>query len=587
MAATDPLTSVPRRISMRPARTLWIGISTVVLCLSAVFAGNPATEEQGDDAPLPAHQVQIAEPAVYQWVFGNASDAEAARKQLRAILQKKIAIVDHMCKLTDAQKEKLELAGVGDNKRLVDRVEKLGLQFQRVRNDPGKVNELRLKAEPLRVGQLGIFKDDSLFIKELAKLLTAEQLTRYEPLRVIIHAGGLIQTRQRRSEEGLAVLLTGTTIANDDLAHLKEIPNLQDLSLGGTRVTDAALPHLKDLSSLYLLSLFHTNVTDAGLVHLKELTGLQDLSLTAAPVTGAGLAQLKGLTKLEYLALNQTQVNDAGLAYLQGLTGLRGLALDSTPVTDKGLTCLTSLTSLQQISLTNTHVTNAGVAELKRALPGLAVDRGRGGFNPVGAVQLMRPAVGLESKTVRKELKLTDEQEHKALAIIEKICQARKKAGFDGREFSGMSNQDREARLAEFQKTVDAANDEATGLLTDEQIARFNQIRIWIAREQALFCREIIAELNLVTDQTDALTTIYEKEYETKREKYKIKMRDLKDVEARRKDVAELEKSAGVEYMDVLTMEQREQFERMRGPKFEVDISEFPATPEFPQHAAP
>src|SRR5260370_753503 len=145
MTATDP-SSVPRRISMRLARTLWIGMATVVLCLAAVFAGDPATEEQDDDSPLPAQQVPIAEPAVYQWVFGNASNAEAARKQLRALLQKKIAIVDHICRLTDAQKEKLELAGVGDNKRLVDRVEKLGLQFQLVRNDPGKVNKLRLKA---------------------------------------------------------------------------------------------------------------------------------------------------------------------------------------------------------------------------------------------------------------------------------------------------------------------------------------------------------------------------------------------------------------------------------------------------------
>src|SRR5258708_38687105 len=146
MSATDHFTSVPRQISMRFARTLWIGMATVVLCLAAVFAGDPAREEQGDDASLPAQKVHIAEPAVYQWVFGNASDAEGARKQLRALLQKKIAIVDRMCRLTDAQKEKLELAGVGDNKRLADRVERLGLQFQLVRNDPDKVNELRLKA---------------------------------------------------------------------------------------------------------------------------------------------------------------------------------------------------------------------------------------------------------------------------------------------------------------------------------------------------------------------------------------------------------------------------------------------------------
>jgi hypothetical protein len=360
---------------MRSACPLWIGVTTVVLSWAAAFAGDPAKDEQDDDAPLPAQREQTVKPAVYQWVFGNASDADAARKQLRALLEKKIAIVDHMCRLTDAQREKLELAGVGDNKRLLDRVEKIGLKFQLIRNNPDKYNDLRLQTQSLQRAQLGIFNEDSQFIKSLEQLLTAEQRTRYEPLRAVIHAGGLIQTRQRRSQEGLAVLLSGITIQGDELAQLKEFPKLQDLTLHGPRVTDAGLAHLEGLSSLYLLSLFHTKITDAGLAHLKELSGLQDLSLTAARVTGAGLVHLKGLTKLEYLALNQTQVNDAGLAYLQGLTGLRGLALDSTPVTDRGLTYLKPLTSLQELSLTNTHITDAGVAELKRALPGLRVNR--------------------------------------------------------------------------------------------------------------------------------------------------------------------------------------------------------------------
>lgn len=198
-----------------------------------------------------------------------------------------------------------------------------------------------------------------------------------------------------------------------------------------------------------------------------------------------------------------------------------------------------------------------------------------GAYNPVDYVPLMRPVVGLESSTVRRELKLTDEQEKKALAIIEKTRQASKTAGFGAGLFR-LPKEEKEARLAEYRKVMAAANDEATGLLTDEQMARFKQIRIWIPREQALFSREIIAELKLVTVQTDALTAIFEK--------YKTKMRELppfnpRDEESRRKafkEMDELEKSAGVEYLGVLTKEQREQFERMRGPRFEVDISEFP-----------
>lgn len=361
----------PRRFSI----PLCVSLSTVMLSLAAVFAGNPTEEESDDDAPLPDQQVSIADSGVYRWLNLDASDAATARTRLKTLLQKKIAIIDQVCKLTDTQKEMLELAGRGDNKRLLDRIAEIGTQLPLVINDSKKVNDLRDKAQSLQRGQLGIFNCDSQFIKLLEKRLTAEQLTRYEPLRVVIHAGGLIQTRQRRADEGLAVLLTGATIADDDLAHLSELPNLQDLSLAGPRVTDVGLAHLKGLSNLYLLSLFRTGVTDAGLVHLKGLTGLQDLTLTGAQVTSAGLAHVKGLPKLEYLALNSTHVNDAGLVHLSALTGLRGLALDSTPVTDKGMAYLRPLKNLQQLSLAKTHVTDAGIAELKRALPGLRVTR--------------------------------------------------------------------------------------------------------------------------------------------------------------------------------------------------------------------
>jgi Spy/CpxP family protein refolding chaperone len=196
--------------------------------------------------------------------------------------------------------------------------------------------------------------------------------------------------------------------------------------------------------------------------------------------------------------------------------------------------------------------------------------------NPVGLFHLMSPIMGLESNSVRGELKLTDEQEGKAKAILEKVREARKKVGREGGGFRRLPKEEREARLAAFRKSFDAADKEMTALLSDEQMARYKQVRIWIEPHQALLCEEIIAELKLATVQTDALAAIFEK---YRKKMLEVPVPDGTDEEKRRKARAQTDKlanEADAEYLGVLTKEQREKFEKMRGPKFEVDISEFP-----------
>jgi Spy/CpxP family protein refolding chaperone len=188
----------------------------------------------------------------------------------------------------------------------------------------------------------------------------------------------------------------------------------------------------------------------------------------------------------------------------------------------------------------------------------------------------MRPIVGLESPTVRRELRLTDQQEQKASSILEKVREARKKSGLTlVRGAPRLSIEERRARLAEFVKTMAAANEEATTLLADGQMARFKQIRLWIEPEKPLFCQEIITELKLVTVQTDALTAIYEKYQKKLPEMLRPAEGTIEEQRSKLQDRAvKVRKEAAAEFMGVLTKEQREQFDKMRGPKFEVDMSE-------------
>jgi hypothetical protein len=54
---------------------------------------------------------------------------------------------------------------------------------------------------------------------------------------------------------------------------------------------------------------------------------------------------------------------------------LRELALSGTGITDAGLEAMAGARALQFLQLYGTKVTDGGVAHLKRALPGLKIER--------------------------------------------------------------------------------------------------------------------------------------------------------------------------------------------------------------------
>jgi hypothetical protein len=78
------------------------------------------------------------------------------------------------------------------------------------------------------------------------------------------------------------------------MAHVKELVNLQVLTLGSTQVTDAGLEHLKGLAKLKILSLSNSKgVTDAGLEHLKGMSSLRQLSLWGTGCTKEAFDELR------------------------------------------------------------------------------------------------------------------------------------------------------------------------------------------------------------------------------------------------------------------------------------------------------
>jgi internalin A len=147
---------------------------------------------------------------------------------------------------------------------------------------------------------------------------------------------------------------------------LRQLPQLQELSLSASGILDAELDFLQDASQLELLNLGYTPITGKGLIYLRNLKKLKILTLSDCDqLTDEGLVSLIELRTLKVLELNNTGITDSGLKNLKELSQLRVLSLAGTPITDDGMKCLEGLTALRDLNLQGTQITDDGIKRLK------------------------------------------------------------------------------------------------------------------------------------------------------------------------------------------------------------------------------
>jgi Leucine-rich repeat (LRR) protein len=179
--------------------------------------------------------------------------------------------------------------------------------------------------------------------------------------------GGTIATEEG-DDAGPVVKVDFTHGNIDDAAldHLRALSGLRELNLFGCRnVTDAGLVRLRELPNLEVLTLSNTAVTDAGMIHLTGSTRLRELRLFGCSNVGdAGVTPLRLLPGLQLLELSRTGVTDAGMARLAGLPELRVLELAGTKVTDYGLTRLPAFPRLAELNLHGAWVGDRGLFSL-------------------------------------------------------------------------------------------------------------------------------------------------------------------------------------------------------------------------------
>jgi Leucine-rich repeat (LRR) protein len=171
-------------------------------------------------------------------------------------------------------------------------------------------------------------------------------------------------TVRMRDGHAVAVGLSSTSITDRELAILRELPLLEELSLRDTEVGDLGATHLATLRALKKLDLSFTSVSDSALGHLKPLTGLQSLDLSHTLVEGPGLAALASMKDLRELNLASARIGDSAMTHLRALVGLEKLSLSYTDVTDPGLEPVSGLANLIELDLAGADVRDAGLAHI-------------------------------------------------------------------------------------------------------------------------------------------------------------------------------------------------------------------------------
>jgi Spy/CpxP family protein refolding chaperone len=197
--------------------------------------------------------------------------------------------------------------------------------------------------------------------------------------------------------------------------------------------------------------------------------------------------------------------------------------------------------------------------------------RGQRGF---GRGTMRGSLIGLLTREeVQKDLNLSEEQVTKVKELGEQL-QAEMMQNFTA--VQGIEDKDKQrARMMELATQSDRkTRDKLSDILKKEQMARLDQIRLQVRSVvESLTDKDVAGELKLADAQKEKLSQI-NKDLQTKQAEMLGGMREAsreQRTEAFQK-FTKLRADADKEALDVLTAEQKQAFEKMKGPKIELEM---------------
>jgi internalin A len=238
----------------------------------------------------------------------------------------------------------------------------------------------------------------------------------------ILHApgnltqGGLNEIVKIKSLKGLHIA-TSSQLTDNSLALLRQLPELEQLTLFEGRFTDQALATVASLPRLNYLFLngpfsnkamsqlsksaslkilrIHTpdfgdegmrslaqirqlerldvhwmeRVTDRGVSAFANHQSLKLLDVYMCNLSNASLKTLGSIASLEHLQLPWRGLTDDGLRQLAGIKNLKSLQVGTSsmsPLTDRGMQAIAQLSTLEELLVGGKGITDEGMAQLAR-----------------------------------------------------------------------------------------------------------------------------------------------------------------------------------------------------------------------------
>jgi hypothetical protein len=137
-----------------------------------IFERLPQDQDDEADAIAPQQpQFVVAKQCFDLTLFGDSGDSDSALAHMESMLARRIEGAEKQHPLTVQQKEKLRIAGRGDIKRLLDRIEDERKQFDSLRADlRGCQRFLRGLLSLQQTYREGPFSEGSLFSKTFHRI---------------------------------------------------------------------------------------------------------------------------------------------------------------------------------------------------------------------------------------------------------------------------------------------------------------------------------------------------------------------------------------------------------------------------------
>jgi hypothetical protein len=202
----------------------------------------------------------------------------------------------------------------------------------------------------------------------------------------------------------------------------------------------------------------------------------------------------------------------------------------------------------------------AAVQAQQQPGPGGRGGRGMGGFGMMGrgGGGSMMTLMLLNNEKVQKELEIVPEQKEK----LDALRQEQRQAMPDFRGMRDLSEEERRAKMDEMRKKMEKQGEEMQAkikeILLPNQLERLNQIRVQVLGSRAIMDAEVQKQLGITEEQKKKMTDLGQE-----------MMGKFRDAQGDREKIQELLKESEKQVKDVLTADQKEKLEKMKGPAFE------------------